>query len=133
MEIHHVSEHQTRSSLLREHEVTVTAVAHERCCGTASGILHDHDRCAEITTVETEPPDPVVDESPEVVESALVEALAQWAFEQGATRVERWVALNDGRRLRQYRRLGFERTGETRPAPASPGRAQVKLQRPLVL
>jgi ribosomal protein S18 acetylase RimI-like enzyme len=61
----------------------------------------------------------------------LVEAVADWAREQGAAAVELSVTTNNAAAAAFYARTGFAETGRRRPLPADPSRTEVFLSRPV--
>jgi ribosomal protein S18 acetylase RimI-like enzyme len=61
----------------------------------------------------------------------LVEAVADWACERGATALELSVTANNRAAAAFYARTGFVETGRRRPLPADPSRTEVFLSRPL--
>jgi GNAT superfamily N-acetyltransferase len=61
----------------------------------------------------------------------LIEAVADWAGEQGATRLDLSVTTNNPGAATLYARAGFAETGRRRPLPADPARTEVFLSRPL--
>ncbi len=63
--------------------------------------------------------------------AALIEALAGWAREQGATALELSVTTNNPAAAALYARTGFAETGRRRPLPADPSRTEVFLRREL--
>src|SRR3954447_3380934 len=54
------------------------------------------------------------------VAAALVEAIQQWARTEGAGKVSLWVTQTNQPAVCLYRRLGFERTGQSKPLPSDP-------------
>lgn len=61
----------------------------------------------------------------------LIEAVADWAREQGAAAVELSVTTNNPAAAAFYTRAGFAATGRRRPLPADPSRTEVFLRRPV--
>ena len=61
----------------------------------------------------------------------LIEAIAGWAREQGATRLDLSVTTNNEPAAGLYARAGFVETGRRRPLPSDPSRTEVFLSRPL--
>jgi GNAT superfamily N-acetyltransferase len=59
----------------------------------------------------------------------LVEAVADWAGEQGADRLLLWVVEGNERAARVYRRLGFAHTGAAQPVPGNPSLTEVQMDR----
>jgi ribosomal protein S18 acetylase RimI-like enzyme len=60
----------------------------------------------------------------------LIEAVADWAGEQGAQTVELSVTTNNDAAAGLYARTGFTETGRRRPLPSDPTRTEVFLSRP---
>ena len=61
----------------------------------------------------------------------LIEAVAGWAGEQGATRLDLSVTTNNPAAAALYARAGFGETGRRRPLPGDPSRIEVFLSRPI--
>jgi GNAT superfamily N-acetyltransferase len=61
----------------------------------------------------------------------LIEAVADWAREQGAAAVALSVTTNNAGAEAVYARAGFAATGRRRPLPADPSRTEVFLRRPV--
>jgi ribosomal protein S18 acetylase RimI-like enzyme len=61
----------------------------------------------------------------------LIEAVAGWAREQGATRLDLSVTTNNAAAAALYTRAGFGETGRRRPLPGDPSRTEVFLTRPI--
>jgi ribosomal protein S18 acetylase RimI-like enzyme len=61
----------------------------------------------------------------------LIEAIAVWASEQGAARLDLSVTTNNPSAAALYVRAGFSETGRRRPLPGDPSRTEVFLSRPL--
>jgi ribosomal protein S18 acetylase RimI-like enzyme len=61
----------------------------------------------------------------------LIDAVAGWARELGATRLDLSVTTNNARAAALYARAGFAETGRRRPLPSDPTRTEVFLSRPL--
>jgi ribosomal protein S18 acetylase RimI-like enzyme len=61
----------------------------------------------------------------------LIEAVAGWSREQGATAIELSVTTNNVAAAALYARAGFTETGRRRPLPADPSRTEVFLSRPV--
>jgi GNAT superfamily N-acetyltransferase len=59
----------------------------------------------------------------------LVEAVADWAREQGAARLRLWVVEGNDRAERVYRRLGFAPTGAAQPVPGNPSLTEAQMER----
>lgn len=49
----------------------------------------------------------------------LVEAVAAWALEQGASRLQLWVTETNSSAIALYRRMGFIDTGQTQVLPSN--------------
>ena len=61
----------------------------------------------------------------------LIEAVAGWAREQGAARLDLSVTTNNAAAAALYTRAGFGETGRRRPLPGDPSRTEVFLSRQL--
>jgi ribosomal protein S18 acetylase RimI-like enzyme len=61
----------------------------------------------------------------------LIEAVAEWAREQGSSAVTLSVTTNNPAAEALYARAGFTETGRRRPLPADPSRTEVFLRRPV--
>jgi ribosomal protein S18 acetylase RimI-like enzyme len=61
----------------------------------------------------------------------LIEAVADWSRERGATALELSVTTNNPAAEALYARAGFAETGRRRPLPADPSRTEVFLRRPV--
>jgi ribosomal protein S18 acetylase RimI-like enzyme len=59
----------------------------------------------------------------------LIDAVADWAREQGAAAVELSVTTNNDAAATLYARAGFAETGRRRPLPSDPSRTEVFLSR----
>jgi GNAT superfamily N-acetyltransferase len=65
------------------------------------------------------------------VGEAVIDAVAGWARQQGASTVHLWVTeTNKGARL-LYERCGFTATTERQPLPSNPALGEIGMQRPL--
>lgn len=62
---------------------------------------------------------------------ALVETVAAWAREQGATRLQLWVTETNAPATALYRRVGFLDTGETQVLPSNPALLERRMVRDL--
>ena len=51
---------------------------------------------------------------------ALVDAIVQWATEEGASRVRLWITETNEAAAALYKRAGFRATGEWQPLPSHP-------------
>jgi ribosomal protein S18 acetylase RimI-like enzyme len=60
----------------------------------------------------------------------LIEAVAEWSSERGASTIELSVTTNNAAAAALYARAGFTETGRRRPLPADPSRTEVFLSRP---
>jgi ribosomal protein S18 acetylase RimI-like enzyme len=110
-----------------EAQVTVVAMDGERCVGMVSGwLLEDTPGTAWLARLWV---DPGVRRAS--VGSRLIEAVADWARERGATTLELSVTTNNPAAAALYARAGFVETGRRRPLPADPSRTEVFLARPL--
>jgi ribosomal protein S18 acetylase RimI-like enzyme len=65
------------------------------------------------------------------IATALFEAVAQWARERGARRLQLWVTETNTPAKSLYVRLGFVETGEITPHPSNPALREVQLIRDL--
>lgn len=61
----------------------------------------------------------------------LVEAVADWSRDRGATELALSVTTNNEAATAFYARAGFVPTGKVRPLPADPSRTEVFLSRPV--
>jgi ribosomal protein S18 acetylase RimI-like enzyme len=59
----------------------------------------------------------------------LIDAVADWAREQGAAALELSVTTNNDAAATLYARAGFAETGRRRPLPSDPSRTEVFLSR----
>ena len=59
----------------------------------------------------------------------LIDAVADWAAEQGVETIELSVTTNNGAAAALYARAGFTETGRRRPLPTDPSRTEVFLSR----
>src|SRR4029079_19611843 len=65
------------------------------------------------------------------VGEAVIDAVAGWATQQGASTVHLWVTeTNKGARL-LYERCGFTVTAERQPLPSNPALGEIGMQRPV--
>jgi len=62
---------------------------------------------------------------------ALIDAVAAWAKDQGATAVHLWVTDTNKPAIRLYERCGFTVTLERQPLPSNPALGEVGMLRPL--
>lgn len=65
------------------------------------------------------------------VATELVEAVCRAALAAGAAGVVLWVADDNGRAERFYRRVGFVGTGERQPLPSDPAVGEQRMRRAL--
>jgi GNAT superfamily N-acetyltransferase len=65
------------------------------------------------------------------VGEALVDTVAAWAKDKGATSVHLWVTESNQPALRLYERCGFTVTPERQPLPSNPSLGEVGMTRPL--
>lgn len=63
--------------------------------------------------------------------AALIEAVASWARDCGASQVSLWVAQGNDPAMTLYRRLGFRLTGVTKPLPHTPSLLDQEMVRDL--
>ena len=64
------------------------------------------------------------------VGEAVVDAIAEWARQQGASTVHLWVTETNNARL-LYERCGFTATAERQPLPSNPALGELGMQRPV--
>lgn len=105
--------------------VTIVAVESERWVGMIVGRLLD----AETAWLEALWVDPT--ERGRGLGQDLIEAVAHWARERGATRLDLSVTDNNRAGSALYARAGFAPTGRRRPLPADPARIEIFLSRAL--
>ena len=60
---------------------------------------------------------------------ALLDAIVQWATEEGASRVRLWVTETNERATALYKRAGFRAAGERQPLPSHPHLLEYKMER----
>ena len=65
------------------------------------------------------------------VGEALIDAVAAWAKDQGATSVHLWVTDTNKPAIRLYERCGFTVTPERQPLPSNRAIGEVAMTRPL--
>jgi GNAT superfamily N-acetyltransferase len=65
------------------------------------------------------------------VGEALIDAVAAWAKDQGATSVHLWVTDTNKPAIRLYERCGFTVTPERQSLPSNPALGEVGMTRPL--
>jgi len=64
------------------------------------------------------------------VGEAIIEAVAGWAIQHGATTVHLWVTETNKPARMLYERCGFTVTAERQPLPSNPSLGEVGMQRP---
>lgn len=116
-----------REGAAGETQVTVVAVEGDRGLGMVSCRLLDDPPGA--TWLEALWVDPGTRRAG--LGSALIEAVAGWSRERGATRLELSVTEGNDPARALYTRAGFVETGRRRPLPADPARIEIFLTRPL--
>jgi GNAT superfamily N-acetyltransferase len=65
------------------------------------------------------------------VGEAVIEAVAGWAIQKGATAVHLWVTETNKRARMLYERCGFTATDERQPLPSDPALIEIGMLRPL--
>jgi GNAT superfamily N-acetyltransferase len=90
--------------------------------GLAGGYLHDG--VPELIAMWVRP-----DRRGTGAADALVDAVADWAREQGSDRLVLWVVVGNERAEGVYRRLGFAHTGAAQPVPGNPSLTEVQMER----
>ena len=65
------------------------------------------------------------------VGEALIDAVADWAGQQGASMVHLWVTDTNKSAIRLYERCGFTVTPERQPLPSNPALGEIGMTRPL--
>ena len=65
------------------------------------------------------------------VGEAVIEAVAGWAIQKGATAVHLWVTETNKRARLLYERCGFTATDERQPLPSDPALIEIGMLRPL--
>jgi ribosomal protein S18 acetylase RimI-like enzyme len=117
----------TRDSAAAETQVTVVAVDGERWVGLVVGwLLEAPPGSAWLARLWVDPSVRRVG-----LGSRLIDAVADWAGECGATTLELSVTTNNGPAKALYDRAGFRETGRRRPLPTDPSRTEVFLTRPV--
>jgi len=61
------------------------------------------------------------------VVEGLLDALAGWARERGAERLQLWVTGTNAAAVRAYARYGFRETGATQPLPHTPSILELQM------
>lgn len=108
-----------------QRRVTVAAVEAGEWHGAVTAVLlPGRTRSAELMNMWSPSP-----ERFRGLEAALVEAVAQWAQEHGAQRLEVWVPAADADARRRYGQLGFVATRRERPQPEHPALEEVRMER----
>jgi GNAT superfamily N-acetyltransferase len=105
--------------------VIIVAVESERWIGMIAGRLLD----AETAWLEALWVDPT--DRGRGLGQDLIEAVADWARERRATRLDLSVTENNPDAAALYARAGFTPTGRRRPLPADPARIEIFLSQPL--
>lgn len=117
----------TRAGATAETHVTVVAVDGERWIGmVVARLLADVPGTAWLAGLWV---DPTVRRAG--VGSGLIEAVAAWARERGADRLDLSVTVGNEPAGALYAYAGFVETGHRRPLPADPTRTEVFLSRRL--
>jgi GNAT superfamily N-acetyltransferase len=65
------------------------------------------------------------------VGAAVIDAVAGWARQQGASTVHLWVTETNSRARLLYERCGFTVTAERQPLPSNPALGEIGMQRPV--
>jgi len=65
------------------------------------------------------------------VGEAIIEAVAGWGVQRGATTVHLWVTETNKPARMLYERCGFTVTAERQPLPSNPSLGEIGMQRPL--
>ncbi len=116
-----------RAGAAGEAQVTVVAVAGDRGLGMISCRLLDDPPGT--TWLEALWVDPRRRRAG--LGAALIEAVAGWSRERGATRLDLSVTEGNDPARALYARAGFAETGRRRPLPSDPSRLEIFLSRPL--
>jgi ribosomal protein S18 acetylase RimI-like enzyme len=117
----------TRTGAAGETQVTVVAVKDDRGVGMIVGrLLADPPGAAWLEALWV---DPSIRRAG--LGSGLIEAVADWSRERGATRLDLSVTEGNEPASALYAHAGFLETGRRRPLPADPSRTEVFLSRPL--
>lgn len=117
----------TRTGAAGESRVTVVAVEGDRGLAMVAGrLLADPPGAAWLEALWV---DPSIRRAG--LGSGLIEAVADWSRERGATRLDLSVTEGNEPAKAFYARAGFLETGRRRPLPADPSRTEVFLSRPL--
>jgi GNAT superfamily N-acetyltransferase len=62
---------------------------------------------------------------------AVIDAIAEWARQQGASTVHLWVTETNSRARLLYERCGLTATAERQPLPSNPAVGELGMMRPL--
>jgi GNAT superfamily N-acetyltransferase len=65
------------------------------------------------------------------VGEAIIDAIADWARQQGARTVHLWVTETNKHARLLYERCGFTATAERQPLPSNPALGEIGMMRPL--
>ncbi|HEY4461040.1 MAG TPA: GNAT family N-acetyltransferase [Streptosporangiaceae bacterium] len=65
------------------------------------------------------------------VGSALINVVARWARDRGASALHLWVTESNKPARRLYERSGFTPTGERQPLPSDPALSEIGMTRPV--
>ena len=65
------------------------------------------------------------------VGEAIIDAVAGWARDKGATTVHLWVTETNKHARLLYERCGFTATAERQPLPSNPSLGEIGMQRPV--
>lgn len=65
------------------------------------------------------------------VGQALMDAMAEWAATRGATRLQHWITESNMASITLCERIGFARTGKTKPLASDPSLRAVHMAREL--
>jgi ribosomal protein S18 acetylase RimI-like enzyme len=116
-----------RDGAAGETQVTVVAVAGDRGLGMVSARLRDDlPGAAWLEALWVDP-----GERRAGLGAALIEAVAGWSRERGATRLDLSVTEGNDPARQLYASAGFAETGRRRPLPSDPSRLEIFLSRAL--
>ena len=62
---------------------------------------------------------------------AVIDAIAEWARQQGASTVHLWVTETNKHARLLYERCGFTATAERQPLPSNPALGEIGMMRPM--